>query len=298
MKQLRASTLSLSLFILLMLTGSAGVSDAAGAADCSGKTFELPIEDASYGGQVAPVVWLTVGPLGRSRVMLDSGSAINAALIVSADYRPQLAHAGIPISYFVPELAMNMELRSLQVPPIVGQRLKARDIGLILINPGLINEAGFTVFDIRDRRLIGFAREADVRHCFGTGIRFSRSAVSGDQKIYLQATVDDKDDGQVLVDTGATLSKIYAPDISDPAARADASLTYYDVHGVATIPLISQNHRLQVGPKVKNLSKVSLEPAPIALPGELFPAALGYSDLKDTVMIFAPKSADYWELIF
>lgn len=284
--------------MLLLLPGFTGVSDAAGVTDCPGKTFDLPIEEASYGGQVAPVVWLTVGPLGRSRVMLDSGDAINVALAVSPDYRPELAHAGMPISYFVPELAMNVELRSLQVPPIVGQRLKARDIGPVQINPGLINEGGFTVFDIRDKRLIGFMREADVRHCFGSGMRFSRSAVNGDEGIFLQATVDDKDDGQVLVDSGTTLSKIYAPDISDPAARTDASLTYYNVRGVQTTPLISQNHRLQIGPKAKDLPKVSLEQAPVALPGDVFPAALGYSDLQDTVMIFAPKSADYWELIF
>jgi hypothetical protein len=209
-----------------------------------------------------------------------------------------MKQVGIPISYFVPELALNVGLRSYQVPPIIGQRLVARSIGPIGINPGLINEAGFTVFDIRDKRLMGFAREADVRHCFGTGIRFSRSAVSGDQGIYLQATVDSKDDGQVLVDSGTTLSKIYAPDISDSTARIDPSLTYYDVRGVPTIPLISQNHRLQIGPKVKDLPKVSLERASIALPGDLFPAALGYLDLRDTVMIFAPKSADYWELVF
>jgi len=298
MKPLHASTLFLPLFMLLLLSRFATASDAAGAIDCPGKIFDLPIEEASAAGQVAPAVWLTVGPLGRSRVMLDSGNTFNLALTVSPDYRPELARAVQPIAYFVPELAMNVTLRSLPVPPIVGQRLAGRNLGPIEINPGLINETGFTIFDLRDKRLMGFTHEVDVRHCFGSGMRFSRSAVSGSQRIYLRATVDGKDDGQILVDSGATLSKIYAPDISDPAARTDASLTYYDGHGVPMVPLLSRNHRLQIGAKVKDLPEVSLEPAPVAWPGDVFPAALGYTDLKDTVMIFAPASDDYWELIF
>ena len=171
---------------------------------CRNTAFDLPITEEDHG--TTPIASLHLGELGEQRVILDTGMGLNGILIGEPNFTPETKQWHdfkiVPVS----ETGQAIHLFAVSLPVSLADDIYTTTGSRYIINPMLLSQSGFTVMDLKHKRLIGFAKEQDLRRCYGHGtlskILYNEATV-GD--VYIDARIDGKIDGRVAVDTGAYL---------------------------------------------------------------------------------------------
>jgi hypothetical protein len=280
-----------------LLTIAVAKADEPLPSSCKDTTFDLPIAEADHG--TTPVTTLHLGELGEQRVFLDTGMGLNGVLIGEPDFTLETKQwhdfRVVPVA----ETGQAVHLFAVSLPVSLADDIYVTTGSRYIINPMLLSQSGFTVMDLKRKKLIGFAKEEDLRRCYGHGtvskILFNEAA-AGD--VYIDARIDGKIDGRVAVDTGAYLTEFYHPDLRDDAADLTPEMAYYRLTGERFVPYLSHHHTLQIGPATHDLQTVTV-PAGGNATTRTYPAArIGYASLRQSILIFPPQGLGYWELIY
>ncbi|HEX9449486.1 MAG TPA: hypothetical protein VF920_15985 [Dongiaceae bacterium] len=264
---------------------------------CRNTAFDLPITEEDHG--TTPIASLHLGELGEQRVILDTGMGLNGILIGEPNFTPETKQWHdfkiVPVS----ETGQAIHLFAVSLPVSLADDIYTTTGSRYIINPMLLSQSGFTVMDLKHKRLIGFAKEQDLRRCYGHGtlskILYNEATV-GD--VYIDARIDGKIDGRVAVDTGAYLTEFYHPGLRDDAAELTPEMAYYRLTGERFVPNLSHHHALQIGPTTHDLQTVAVPAGDNAMIRTYPAARIGYASLRQSILIFPPQGLGYWELIF
>lgn len=265
-------------------------------------SFDLPIHlvPTHVGHELR--VDLHLGELGNgttTQVLLDTGAGRNTVMLPDSSMRP----GGAVLfsdwkTLYVPELGADVEFHAVHIPEILAARIRQYDEPVFIINPWLIIKTGFTVVDLRSYRLVGFLLEEDMRRCYGSGMRSDVSAAEQYASVArMNAQLDGKINGRIELDTGGSITKFFAPAFAQAKTKAAPERLYYTITGERVVPNLSLHHTIRIGDVTRDLAPVAIEIVPRSDDDSSI-ARLCLDDMKDTVLIFPPPSAHYWEMIF
>lgn len=270
------------------------------APDCPGASFNLPIEEVGPPGDVRPSVMLDLGAFGEKRVMLDTGASFNVVVVEASG---KLAPIGQRFEkwgrLYSSRLKSGFDLYSVPAPGKVLARMLYRDLDRFIVNPRLINEAGFTVMDLKHQRLLGFQKEEDLRRCYEPGVTFKFYAGDIDKYSYffVHAVLDGQVAGWVDLDTGRGMTEFYSSRVSTAGAKPMPTVGYVTIDGVWVEPSTAPGHSITIGTHILRPKLVSVPVGSTATQDDHI-ASLGYDDLHDKIIVIPPRSAGYWEMIF
>ncbi len=240
------------------------------------------------------------------RIPLDTGTSLNTVLAPDTHYVRQKLTLFKLANLFSPELGRHIPFYKVPISEKLAEKIEERGESFLVINPQIIDEAGFTVMDFKRKRLVGFKDEANLRACYGHGLRehLGKTGVAYNMSL-VEVILDGKVSGLGFIDTGSFLTEFYGPQISTENAEPSQELSSYLVNGDFIVPQVSPNHTIKIGDKIKILDLVSVaankptqytDGSVSRDNGSI--ATIGYDALQGSVLIFPPKSAGYWELIF
>ena len=289
-------------FLLLAACQSGPSLNGAGPV-CRNAKYSLPIHEANGGTKI--YVDLRLDAFGAKRVVLDTGAGANVRLMPAipggTGDRAKGERVFLKQGQWIPvdELGGSLYFYSTDIDPQMFQMLGEMQVSEFILNPDRIDPDGYTVVDLRHRRLIGFADAGDVANCVGHGTRSQITAAERKSNyVFIDALIDGHLAGRVEVDTGEESTEFYNPLLHDATAVPAHDLHYYRIGGTEIVPRLSRNHQIRIGgttrplPVVADLSDLKSDEA-------LRPdARLGYATLNQSILIFPPAGAGYWELIF
>jgi hypothetical protein len=286
----------LAAVIAALTTGSAEAEDSLPQV-CKNTAFDLPITEADHGTKA--IALLHLGELGEQRVILDTGMGLNGVLIGEPNFTLETKQWHDFKIVPVAETGQAMHLFAVSLPVSLADDIYVTTGSRYIINPMLLSQSGFTVMDLKHKRLIGFAKEQDLRRCYGRGtvskVLFNEASVG---EVDIDARIDGKTDGRVTVDTGAYLTEFYHPALRDDAAESTPEMAYYRLTGERFVPNLSHHHALQIGSTTHDLQTVTVPAGGNAITHTYPAARIGYASLRQSILIFPPQGLGYWELIF